>query len=60
VVKVHGYRPTGPGFDFQRYQIFWEVRVVCLERSPVSLSRTRVTEFSFSFLFQDDIKMNST
>jgi hypothetical protein len=22
VVKVHGYRPTGPGFDFQRYQIF--------------------------------------
>jgi hypothetical protein len=28
----------GPGFDFWRYQIFWEV--ACLERSPLSLVST--------------------
>jgi hypothetical protein len=30
VVRVLGYRSRGPGFDFRRYQIFWEV--VDLER----------------------------
>jgi hypothetical protein len=30
VVRVHGYRSRGPGFDSRRYQIFWEV--VSLER----------------------------
>jgi hypothetical protein len=38
VVRVSGYRSWGPGFDSQRYQIFWEV--VGLERSPLSLVRT--------------------
>jgi hypothetical protein len=34
VVRVPGYRSTGPGFDSRRYQIFWEV--VGLERGPLS------------------------
>jgi hypothetical protein len=38
VVRVSGYRSTGPGFDSRRYQIFWEV--VGLERGPLSLVRT--------------------
>jgi hypothetical protein len=37
VVRVPGYRSRGPGFDPQRYQIFWEV--VGLERGPLSLVR---------------------
>jgi hypothetical protein len=37
VVRVPGYRSRGPGFDFRRYQIFWEV--VSLERGPLSLMR---------------------
>jgi hypothetical protein len=37
VVRVPGYRSRGPGFDSQRYQIFWEV--VGLERGPLSLVR---------------------
>jgi hypothetical protein len=40
VVRVPGYRPRGPGFDFRIYQIFWEV--VDLERGPLSL--VRITE----------------
>jgi hypothetical protein len=36
-VRVPGYRPRGPGFDYRRYQIFWEV--VGLERGPFSLVR---------------------
>jgi len=35
VVRVSGYRYRGPGFDPQRYQIFWVV--VGLERGPLSL-----------------------
>jgi hypothetical protein len=35
VVRVPGYRSSGPGFDFRRHQIFWEV--VGLERGPLSL-----------------------
>jgi hypothetical protein len=35
VVRVPGYRSRGPGFDFRRYQIFWEV--VGLERGPLSI-----------------------
>jgi hypothetical protein len=35
VVRVPGYRFRGPGFDFRRYQIFWEV--VGLERGSLSL-----------------------
>jgi hypothetical protein len=35
VVRVPGYRSREPGFDSQRYQIFWEV--VGLERDPLSL-----------------------
>jgi hypothetical protein len=35
VVIVPGYRSRVPGFDSQRYQIFWEV--VGLERGPFSL-----------------------
>jgi hypothetical protein len=38
VVKVPGYRSRGPGFNFRRYQIFWEV--VGLERGPLSLVST--------------------
>jgi hypothetical protein len=37
VARVPGYRSRGPGFDFRRYQIFWEV--VGLERGPLSLVR---------------------
>jgi hypothetical protein len=37
VVRVPGYRPRGPGFDFHHYQIFGEV--VGLERGPLSLVR---------------------
>jgi hypothetical protein len=40
VVRVPGYRSRGPGFDYRRYQIFWEV--MGLERSPLSL--VRITE----------------
>ena len=35
VVRVSGYRYSGPGFDPRRYQIFWVV--VGLERGPLSL-----------------------
>jgi hypothetical protein len=38
VVRVPGYRPRGPGFDFRHYQIFWEG--VGLERGPLSLVST--------------------
>jgi hypothetical protein len=38
VVRVHGYRSRGPGFDSPRYQILLEV--VGLERGPLSLVRT--------------------
>jgi hypothetical protein len=38
VVRVSGYRYRGPGFDSQRYQIFWVV--VGLERGPLSLVRS--------------------
>jgi hypothetical protein len=37
VIRVPDYRPRDPGFDFRRYQIFWEV--VGLERGPLSLLR---------------------
>jgi hypothetical protein len=40
LVRVPGYRSGGPGFDFRRYQIFWEV--VCPERGPLGL--VRITE----------------
>jgi hypothetical protein len=33
MVRIPGYRSSGPGFDF-RYQIFWEL--VSLERDPLS------------------------
>jgi hypothetical protein len=36
-VRVSGYRSRGPGFDSQRYQIFWEL--VGLEQGPLSLVR---------------------
>jgi hypothetical protein len=35
---VSGYRSRGPGFDPQRFQIFWEA--VGLERGPLSLVST--------------------
>jgi hypothetical protein len=38
VVRVPGYRSRGPGFDSQRWQIFWEV--IGLESSPLSLQST--------------------
>jgi hypothetical protein len=38
VVRVSGYRSRGPGFDFRRFQIFWEA--AGLERGPLSLVRT--------------------
>jgi hypothetical protein len=38
VVRVPGYRSRSLGFDFLRYQIFWEV--VGLERGPFSLLNT--------------------
>jgi hypothetical protein len=38
VVGVPGYRCRGPGFDSQRYQIFW--KVVGLERGPLRLVST--------------------
>jgi hypothetical protein len=37
VVRVPGYRSREPGFDYRRYQIFWEV--VGLEQGPLSLMR---------------------
>jgi len=37
-VRVSGYRYRGPGFDPQRYQIFWVV--VGLERGSLSLVRS--------------------
>jgi hypothetical protein len=40
VVRVPGYRSRGPGFDSQRYHIFWEV--VGLERGPLSPVRITV------------------
>jgi hypothetical protein len=45
VVRVPGYRSRGPGFDSQRYQIFWEV--VGVERAPLSL--VRITEELFQW-----------
>jgi hypothetical protein len=38
VVRVPGYRTKGPGFDSQRYQVFW--KVVGLEQGPLSLVNT--------------------
>jgi hypothetical protein len=38
VVRVSAYRSKGPGFDSQRFQIFWEA--AGLELSPLSLVRT--------------------
>jgi hypothetical protein len=38
VVWFPAYKSRGPGFDFRRYQIFWEV--VGLERGPLSLVST--------------------
>jgi hypothetical protein len=38
VVRVSGYRSRGPGFDFRRFQMFWEA--LGLERGPLSLLRT--------------------
>jgi hypothetical protein len=38
VVRVPGYRSRGPWFDFQRYQILWEI--VDLEQDPLSLMTT--------------------
>jgi hypothetical protein len=38
VLRVPGYISRGPGFDFQRYQIFW--KVVDLKRGPFSLVST--------------------
>jgi hypothetical protein len=38
VARVPGYKSRGPGFDYRRYQIFWEV--VGLERGPLSLVST--------------------
>jgi hypothetical protein len=35
VVRVPGYSPRGPGFDYWRYHIF----VVGLERGPLGLVR---------------------
>jgi hypothetical protein len=37
VVRVPGYRSRDPGFDSQRYRIFWEV--VGLEWCPLRLVR---------------------
>jgi hypothetical protein len=38
VVRVCGYRSRSPGFDSQRFQIFWEA--AGLERAPLSLVST--------------------
>jgi hypothetical protein len=38
VLSVPGYRSRGPGLDFRRYQILWEV--VGLERGPLILKST--------------------
>jgi hypothetical protein len=46
VVRVPGYRSRGPWFDFQRYQIFWEV--VGLERGPLSLVTEELLEWRSS------------
>jgi hypothetical protein len=40
VVRDHGYRTRGTGFDSRRYHIFWEL--VDMERVP--LSEVRITE----------------
>jgi hypothetical protein len=45
VVRVPGYRPTGPGFDSLRCHICREL--VGLERGPVSL--VRITENSLEW-----------
>jgi hypothetical protein len=37
VVRVPGYISNDPGFDFRRYQIFWEI--VGMEQGPLSLVR---------------------
>jgi hypothetical protein len=37
-ITVPGYRSRCPGFDSQRYQIFWEV--MGLKRGPLSLVST--------------------
>jgi hypothetical protein len=37
-VRVSGYRFRCPGFDYRRYQMFWEV--LGLERGPLSLVST--------------------
>jgi hypothetical protein len=38
VVRFSVYRSRRPGFDFRRFQIFWEASV--LERGPLSFVRT--------------------
>jgi hypothetical protein len=38
VVRFPGYISRGPGFDYRRYQIFWEV--LGLEQGPLSLMST--------------------
>jgi hypothetical protein len=40
VVRLYGYRSRSPGFNSQRYQIFWQV--IGLERDP--LNRVRIIE----------------
>jgi hypothetical protein len=40
VVRVPGYRSRGAGFDFRRYQVFWEV--MGLEQGSLSLMSTIV------------------
>jgi hypothetical protein len=42
VVRVPGYRPRSPGFDFKHYQIFW--KVVGLEQGPLISWVQRTTE----------------
>jgi hypothetical protein len=37
MLTVPGYRSRGPGFDYRRYKIFWEV--VGLKRGPLSVVR---------------------
>jgi hypothetical protein len=54
VVRVPGYRSTGPGFDSQRCKIFWEV--VGLERGPLNLVRIidELLEWKSSGSFQEN------